>query len=41
MKIKEVALNEIHWSLPWNAGKQANDRLRQLLGENTSQYFAA
>ena len=40
MKIKEVALNEIHWSLPWNAGKQANDRLRQLLGENTSQYFA-
>ena len=41
MKIKEVALKEIHWSLPtWNAGTQANDRLRQMLGSTLSAQFA-
>ena len=40
MKIKEVALSEIHWSINrWNEGKQANDELRKRLGD-TAQYFA-
>lgn len=40
MKIKEVASNEIHWSIKrWNEGKQANDELRKRLGE-TAHYFA-
>lgn len=41
MKIKEVASNEIHWSIKrWNEGKQANDELRKRLGD-TSKYFAS
>ena len=40
MKIKEVATNEIHWLLPWNRNTQANDRLRQKLGNNLCSYFA-
>ncbi len=40
MKIKEVASNEIHWSIKrWNEGKQANDELRKRLGD-TAQHFA-
>ena len=40
MKIKEAALREIHWLLPWNEGQQANDRLREKLGDSLSQNFA-
>ena len=41
MKIKEVASNEIHWSIKrWNEGKQANDELRKRLGD-TAKYFAS
>ena len=41
MKIKEVASNEIHWSIRrWNEGKQANDELRKRLGD-TAKYFAS
>lgn len=40
MKIKEVATKEIHWLLPWNPGPQANDRLRQKLGNSLCSYFA-
>ena len=40
MKIKSVALNEIHWTIDqWNQGQQANDRLSQKLGP-ASSYFA-
>ena len=40
MKIKEVALNEIHWTIDqWNRGDQANDRLSEKLG-SLSRYFA-
>ena len=40
MKIKEVALNEIHWTIDqWNRGDQANDRLSEKLGP-LSRYFA-
>lgn len=40
MKIKSVALNEIHWTIEqWNQGQQANDRLSQKLGPACS-YFA-
>ena len=42
MKIKEVPLSEIHWSIKkWNGGKQANDELRKRLGPGTLQYFAS
>lgn len=41
MKIKEVASNEIHWSIRrWNEGKQANDEMRRRLGD-TARYFAS
>jgi len=40
MKIKEVALNEIYWSIKsWNVEQQANDYLKKKLGD-TSRYFA-
>lgn len=43
MKIKEAKTTEIHWLLKtehWNSGTQANDRLRQKLGNNLCSYFA-
>lgn len=40
MKIKEAALKEIHWLLSWNEGQQANDRIREKLGDSLSQNFA-
>ena len=40
MKIKEVALNEIYWSIKsWNVEQQANDYLKKKLGD-PSRYFA-
>lgn len=39
MDIKKVATSEIHWSIGWNASQQANNRLREVLGD-TSKYFA-
>lgn len=39
-KIKQSALNEIHWKLPgWNQGADANARLQSLL-RDASKYFA-
>lgn len=40
-KIKQAALNEIHWKLPgWNQGADANARLKSLL-RDASKYFAS
>ena len=39
MEIKSVRINEIYWSIGWNASQQANTRLREKLGD-VSQYFA-
>ncbi|MBR1594851.1 MAG: hypothetical protein IJ692_04115 [Alloprevotella sp.] len=38
MKVKEATLREVHWRLKWNAGEQANTRLRQALGELSSHF---
>ena len=39
MEIKNVRVNEIHWSIGWNASQEANKRLKDKIGE-TSKYFA-
>ena len=39
MEIKNVIVNEIHWSIGWNASQEANKRLKDKIGE-TSKYFA-
>ena len=39
MEIKRVATSEIHWSIGWNASQQANNRLKDVIGD-TSRYFA-
>lgn len=40
MKIKEVALSEVHWTIKqWNVEQQANNRLQQKLGD-LSRNFA-
>ena len=39
MEIKNVRVNEIHWSIDWNASQEANKRLKDKIGE-TSKYFA-
>ena len=39
MEIKNVRVNEIHWSIGWNASQEANKRLNDKIGE-TSKYFA-
>lgn len=41
MEIKKVFQNEIHWTIrQWNVEQQANNRIREVLGEPLSQYFA-
>ena len=39
MEIKRASINEVHWSIGWNASQQANLRLKEKLGE-LSRYFA-
>lgn len=38
MKVKEATQREVHWRLKWNAGEQANMRLRQTLGDLSTNF---
>ena len=39
MEIKRASINEVHWSINWNASQQANLRLKEKLGD-LSRHFA-